>query len=114
MTTKWIHNPYTWEIHYRDLSSDELLDAFNNVIVSWDITLSDEYKVLVDATATITLPEASISANKEYNIVRTWLWDVTIQPQSWQLISWDSNLVLTDQWDSVVITCDWSNWIRCS
>jgi len=84
-------------------------------VLSGDTTLDATHQiVIVSALATITLPTAANITGRQYNIIRSGVSNVTIATTSSQTISGDANLVLTDQWDSVVVVSDGSNWVRCS
>ena len=84
-------------------------------IISTDIILDETYyRIIVNSLATITLPTAVGITGFEYNIIRTGTGNVTITPNGAETINGYANLVLTEQWSSVVIVSDGVNWVRCS
>ena len=102
----------TWEI----LNLEWLVNKTWKTIASttYSINASTDSIILVNNTCVLTLPSAIWLEWTYFNIIRIYnSGDTTINTQLWQTISWDSNLVLTSQWDSVSIISDWSNWIRC-
>lgn len=78
----------------------------------------DDYRVFGDASGgdfTLTLPTAVGITGREYNIINIGATgNVTIDGDGTETISGSTTLTLTAQWQSVVITSDGSNWIRCS
>lgn len=91
------------------------LPYIRTLIVNTATTLNETHQtVLVTGATTITLPSAIGLSGRTYNIIRTGTDNVTISPVLSQTISGDASLVLTTQWDSVVIISDGANWIRCS
>lgn len=88
-------------------------------VVSSDTTLDTSHHVVVVTNGSIiTLPSAAEVIDKEYNIIRAGADNVTINTTSSQKISGEINLVLTNQWDSVVVKAIQINgidqWVRCS
>lgn len=100
----WIDLNFQW--HFPNQAYD---------IVSGNTTLDSTKTIVeVDSLATITLPTAVGIKGRKYNIIRTGTSNVTIQPDGSETISGDSNLILTNQWDSVVIYSNGTNWVRGS
>lgn len=90
--------------------------GFSNYKTISESTLLDETYEIIECNSelTVTLPSASGITGKKYNIIRTGTGDITITPDGSETISGDSNLILTSQWDSVVIYSNGTNWIRGS
>jgi hypothetical protein len=89
--------------------------ASNYSIVSGSVLLDYTYDIVEANDLTdITLPTAVGLLGKRYNIIRTGAGNVTITPNGVETISGDSNIVLTSQWDSIVIYSNNINWIRGS
>jgi hypothetical protein len=95
-----------------DASISSILNNQNRYLIvdtiSTDTSLSslNHFRILVSNLTSIGLPTAYGISGTDYNVVRV--------GTSNETISGDSNLVLTNQWDSVVIVSDGSNWVRCS
>lgn len=107
--------PYTGAIDDLRMGTHYIIARKKVNIVSTGTTLDDTYEiVIVSNGSTIVLPSAVTYASKVYNIIRSGTSNVTINTTSSQTISGDSNLVLVDQWDSVVVVSDGNNWVRCS
>jgi len=95
--------------------NDRSVTFKNNTVSTSAVTLDNTYyRIFVSVLSTVNLPTSVGIQGREYNIIRTGTGNVTILPNGSEKISGDANLVLTSQWDSVVITSDNSNWIRCS
>lgn len=93
------------------------LDYTSVTIVSAPLTLEQNHNiVLVSNGSTITLPSAAspLFREKVFNIIRTGTSNVLIDTTSSQTISGDLTLTLTNQYDSVAVVSDGSNWVRCS
>lgn len=93
------------------------LDYTSVTLISAPTTLDQTHNiVLVTNGSTITLPSAALPAFKEkvFNIIRTGTSAVLIDTTSSQTISGDLTLTLTNQYDSVAVVSNGSNWIRCS
>ena len=89
--------------------------ARNTSTISVDTILDGtNYRVIANTGLIVTLPSAVGVQGREYNIIRSGTGNVTITPDGSETISGDSNLILTSQWDSVVIVSDGTNWVRCS
>lgn len=87
----------------------------NYKIKSANYTLTDEDVVVeCDSLLTITLPTAVGITGREYNIIRSGSGNVTITPNGAETINGQSNLVLTEQYSSVVIYSNGVQWIRGS
>jgi hypothetical protein len=103
-----------------DASISSILNNQNRYLIvdtiSTDTSLSslNHFRILVSNLTSIGLPTAYGISGTDYNVVRVGTSNVTINPTTPETISGDSNLVLTNQWDSVVIVSDGSNWVRCS
>lgn len=87
-------------------------------VIITDTTLDETHSiVLVSGTIELTIPNPDGINGRLYNIIRIGDGDVTITPDG-SVISGDTNLVLTSQWDSVVILAvdldGVKTWVRCS
>lgn len=93
------------------------LDYTSVTLISAPTTLEQAHNiVLVTNGSTITLPSAALPAFKEkvFNIIRTGTSNVLINTTSSQTISGDLTLTLTNQYDSVAVVSNGTDWIRCS
>ena len=84
-------------------------------VITTNTTLNATHNiVIVSNGSAVTLPTAVGITGRQYNVIRSGASNVTINTTSSQTISGDNNLILTSQWDSVVVVSDGSNWVRCS
>ena len=80
------------------------------------LTLDDTHEIVEswDSVATFTLPTAVGRLGKKYNIINGDTNIITIDTTDSQTISGDLTLVLTNQWDSVVVYSNGISWVRGS
>ena len=85
------------------------------VTVSVPTTLGAAHSIIIVSNGSqITLPTAVGITGRLYNIIRSGTANVHIAPTGSETISGDTSLTLTNQWDSVVLVADGTNWVRCS
>lgn len=84
-------------------------------VVATNTTLDTIHQiVIVSNGSTITLPTAVGITGRQYNIIRSGTANVLINTTSSQTISGQNSITLTEQWSSIVVVSDGSNWVRCS
>lgn len=87
----------------------------NVTVTSTPLTLDSTHSIVVVSNGSaITLPDATTCLGRKYNVIRSGTSNVAIGTTAAQTISGDTSLTLTNQWDSVVMVSDGSNWVRCS
>ncbi len=72
------------------------------------------HTILASNTIDIILPTAVGVLGREYNIINVGTGVITIKTTSSQTINGESTLIISDQWSSVVLISDGSNWVRGS
>ncbi len=72
------------------------------------------HTVLASGTINVTLPSAVGLFGREYNIINVGVGVITVKTVNSQTISGELTLVISDQWSSVVLISDGSNWVRGS
>jgi hypothetical protein len=96
-----------------DTVNIQLNSILASITTNTTLTASNSI-VLASGTTTITLPDANGIQGRTYNIINVGTSQITLTPFGGQTISGDTNLILTNQWDSVVIMSNGANWVRIS